>query len=67
MVLFIYFFFFTFYSSMTICNIDQITYWISDGSCDTDAGNNNAENSACITEINYIWKYIKLQNHYFKL
>ncbi len=33
---------------------------ISEGSCDT-------ENSALITGINYILKYIKIENGYFKL
>ncbi len=32
---------------------------ISEGSCDTEDLSNNAENSALITEINYILKYIK--------
>ncbi len=36
---------------------------ISEGICDTD----DAENSALITEINYILKYIKIENCYFKL
>ncbi len=31
---------------------------ISEGSCDTEDWNNNAENSALITEINYILQYI---------
>ncbi len=40
---------------------------ISEGSCDTEDWSNDAENSALITEINYIWKYIKIENCYFKL
>ncbi len=31
---------------------------ISEGSCDTEDWSNDAENSALITEINYILKYI---------
>jgi len=33
---------------------------ISEGSCDTEDWSNDAENSALITEINYILKYIKM-------
>ncbi len=40
---------------------------ISEGSCDTEDWSNEAENSALITEINYILKYIKTENSYFKL
>ncbi len=40
---------------------------ISEGSCDTEDWSNEAENSALITEINYILKYIKTENRYFKL
>ncbi len=42
---------------------------ISEGSCDSEDWSNNAENSALITEINYILKYfqihliITLENH----
>ncbi len=32
---------------------------ISEGSCDTEDWSNDAENSALITGINYIFKYIK--------
>ncbi len=38
---------------------------ISEGSRDTEDWN-NAENSALITEINYILKYIQIENTYFK-
>ncbi len=31
---------------------------ISEESCDTEDWSNDAENTACITEINYILKYI---------
>jgi len=37
---------------------------ISEGSCDTEDWSNDAENSA-ITEINYILKYIKIENSCF--
>ncbi len=40
---------------------------ISEGSCDTEDRSNDAENSALITGINYILKYIKIENSYFKL
>ncbi len=40
---------------------------ISEGSCDTEDWSNDAENSALITEINSILKYIKIENCYFKL
>ncbi len=40
---------------------------ISEGSCDTEDWSNDAENSALITEINDILKYIKTENYYFKL
>ncbi len=39
---------------------------ISEGSCDTEDLSNDAENSALITGINYILKYIKIEN-FFKL
>ncbi len=38
---------------------------ISEGSCDTEAWSNDAENSALITAINYIKKYIQIQNQLF--
>ncbi len=40
---------------------------ISEGSCDTEDWSNDAENTALITEINYIFKYIQIENRYFKL
>ncbi len=40
---------------------------ISEGSCDTEDWSNDAENSALITEINYILQYIHIENSYFKL
>ncbi len=40
---------------------------ISEGSCDTEDWSNDAENSALITEINYILKYIQIVNSYYKL
>ncbi len=41
--------------------INQHIRQISEGSCDTEDWTNDAENTALITEINYILKYIKLQ------
>ncbi len=40
---------------------------ISEGSCDTEDWNNDAENSALITGINYILQYIQKENSYFQL
>jgi len=37
---------------------------ISEGSCDTEDWSNDAENSAFITGINYILKYIHIENSY---
>ncbi len=34
---------------------------ISEGSCDTEDWSNDAENTALITGINYILKYIKME------
>ncbi len=34
---------------------------ISEGSCDTEDWSNDAENSALITGINYILKYIQIE------
>ncbi len=39
---------------------------ISEGSYDTD-WSNDTENSALITELNYISQYIHIENTYFKL
>ncbi len=36
-------------------------------SCDTEDWSNNAENTALITEINYILKHIHTEASYFKL
>ncbi len=38
---------------------------ISEESCDTEDWSNDAENTALITGINYILKYIKIENCYF--
>ncbi len=41
---------------------------ISERSCDTEDLSNNAENNPlCITGINYIFKYIQIENSYFNL
>ncbi len=40
---------------------------ISEGSCDTEDWSKDAENSALITEINYIQKCIQIENSSFKL
>ncbi len=40
---------------------------ISERSCDTEDWSNDAENSALIPDINYMLKYIKIENCYFKL
>ncbi len=40
---------------------------ISEGSCDTEDWSNDAENSALITEINYILQYILIEHSSFKL
>ncbi len=37
---------------------------ISEGLCDTEDWSNDAENTAFITEINYISKYIEVENSY---
>ncbi len=39
---------------------------ISEESCDTEDWSNDAENTALITEINYILLYIHIENIYFK-
>ncbi len=39
---------------------------ISEGSCDTEDWSNDAENTALITEIYYILKYIQIESSYFK-
>ncbi len=35
-------------------------------SCDTEDWSNDAENTALITEINYILQYIQIESSYFK-
>ncbi len=35
---------------------------ISEGSCDTEDCSNDADNSALITEINYVFKYIQIES-----
>ncbi len=40
---------------------------ISEVSCDTEHWSIDAENSALITGIKYIWKYIQIESNYFKL
>ncbi len=39
---------------------------ISEGSCDTEDWSNDAENTALITEINYILTDIQIESSYFK-
>ncbi len=34
--------------------------------CDSEDWSIDAENQLCITGINYIWKYIQIENGYFK-
>ncbi len=46
-------------------NVSNIDY--KKDHCDTEDWSNDDENSALITEINYILKYIKIENCYFKL
>ncbi len=40
---------------------------ISEESCDTEDWSNDDENSALITEINYILKCIQIENTHFEL
>jgi len=40
---------------------------ISEWSCDTEDWSNDAENLALYTGINYMLKYIEIENSYFKL
>ncbi len=46
---------------------NQYIRMISVGSCDTEDWSNDAENTALITEINYILQYIRIEDSYFKL
>ncbi len=40
---------------------------ISEGSRDSEDCSNDAGNSALITGINYIWKYVQTENIYLKM
>ncbi len=40
---------------------------ISEESCETEDWSNDAENTALITEINYILQNAEIENSYFKL
>ncbi len=46
---------------------DQYIIMISEGSCDAEDWSNDAENTALITGINYILKYIHTESTDFKL
>ncbi len=46
---------------------NQYIRMISEGSCDTEDCSNDAENTALITEMNYILQYIQTENSSFKL
>ncbi len=46
---------------------NQYIRMIYEGPCDAEDWNDDAENSACITEINHSLKYIKNENRYLKL
>ncbi len=46
---------------------NQYIRMISEESCDTEDWSNDAENTALITEINYILQYIRIEDSYFKL
>ncbi len=49
-------------------NINKSAYYYDFWrSCDTEDWSNDAENTALITEINCILKYIKIRNQYKKL
>ncbi len=59
------------YSTFKIVfNIDNnqksVYYYDFWRSCDTEDCSNDAENTALITEINYILTYIHIENVYFK-
>ncbi len=45
----------------------QTSRMISERSCDTEDWSNDAENTASITEINYILLYIQIENSSLKL
>ncbi len=60
------------YSTFKIVfNIDNnqksVYYYDFWRSCDTEDWSSDAENTALITEINYILTYIHIENGYFKL
>ncbi len=46
--------------------IEQHIVMISEGSCATEDWRNEAENSALISGINYILKYIQIESSYFE-
>ncbi len=46
--------------------VNQHIRMISEGSCDTEDWSNDAENSALITEINYVLTDIHIENSYLK-
>ncbi len=52
-----------------VSNIDNKSAYYYDfwRSCDTEDWSNDAENTALITEIHYSFKYIKIENCYYKL
>ncbi len=47
------------------CFLSSKLYIFSKRSCDTENWSNAAENSALITEINYILKYVQIENSCF--
>ncbi len=51
---------------MMIRNVQHIIM-ISEASCDTEDWNNDAENTALITEINYTLSNIHVKKRYFNL
>ncbi len=55
-----------FHKSISNKNYFQHIRMISEGSCDTEDCSNDAENSALITGINYIFKYITIEISYFE-
>ncbi len=48
------------------CFLSSISEYLNDFWRITEDWSNDAENSALITEINYILKYIQIENSYFK-
>ncbi len=53
-------------AQICIKEANQYIWMISEGSCDTEDRSNDAENTALITGINYILKYIQIENSYIK-